>query len=84
LAANARDAMPEGGQLPIETANVGPDPSFQARHADATSGPSVFLAVSDTGTGMDEETQRHLFEPFVTTKGKGMARASGWPPSMAS
>src|SRR5665811_1574362 len=73
LAINARDAMPDGGSLRIETANVELDESFVNSHPDARSGPHVKLTVSDTGTGMDEDTLSHVFEPFYTTKevGKG-------------
>ena len=77
LAVNARDAMPHGGRLTIETGNVDFDDAFVEIHPGASGGPHAMLSVCDTGSGMSPEVQAHLFEPFFTTKGVGKGTGLG-------
>ncbi len=77
LAVNARDSMPTGGRLAIRTGNARHDSNLALKHPSMTPGDYILVSVSDTGTGMDEQTKSHIFEPFFTTKERGRGTGLG-------
>ncbi|MBU1056153.1 MAG: PAS domain S-box protein [Proteobacteria bacterium] len=77
LVVNARDAMPEGGKITIETGNINIDEEYANAHVSVKPGSYIMLSISDTGVGIPKENQAHIFEPFYTTKGKGKGTGLG-------
>lgn len=77
MAINARDAMPDGGRIIIETSNTDLDESYAAQHAGVATGPYVLLSITDTGAGMTQDVAQHIFEPFFTTKDTGVGTGLG-------
>ena len=76
-ALNARDAMPDGGDLVVETGHIAINEAYMGKHTKLASGDYVLLSITDTGTGMDAQALSHIFEPFFTTKAKGAGRGLG-------